>query len=143
VPYVAIQTTIAKDEGLTIPCTLVPERVIRVIGCETLMIMYINAEKFTLRIRKIHFCTKEKIYSKNILIEERKIERRKNVCRDRKKERERERERERKSKRKFFCRKNETTTDRDPYVITGHRVKNPQHKITKKMLPFHFITVLH
>jgi len=61
VPYVAIQTTIAKDEGLTTPCTLVPERVIRVIGCETLTVMYINAEKFTLRIRKIHFCMKKYI----------------------------------------------------------------------------------
>lgn len=39
-----------------------------------------------------------------------------------------------------FCRGNETTTDRDPYVITGHRVKNPQHKITKKILSFHFST---
>jgi len=64
------------------------------------------------------------------------------ICVEIEKERERERERE-KEKEEVFCRKNETTTDRDPYVITGHRVKNPQHKITKKMLPFHFITVLH
>lgn len=37
-----------------------------------------------------------------------------------------------------FCKENETTTDRDLYVITGHHAKNPQHKVTKKVLSFHF-----
>lgn len=32
-----------------------------------------------------------------------------------------------------LCRGNDTTTDRDSYVVTGHRVKNSQHKVTKKI----------
>lgn len=49
-----------------------------------------------------------------------------------------ERERECVCEKRELCKGNETTTDRDPYVITGHHVKNPQHKVTKKILPFHF-----
>lgn len=28
---------------------------------------------------------------------------------------------------------NDTTTDRDSYVVTGHRVKNSQHKVTTRI----------
>lgn len=41
-------------------------------------------------------------------------------------------------KKRELCKGNETTTDQNLYKITGHRVKNSQHKITRKILPLYF-----
>lgn len=38
-----------------------------------------------------------------------------------------------KKRREEIYRGNDTTTDRDSYVVTGYRVKNSQHKITKEI----------
>lgn len=91
--------------------------------------VYINREKYILQKSTGTFVKKKNICSwkeENIIFQKKKS---KTKRFDR---RERGRKRTWRGEGRL-CRGNDTTTDRDSYVVTGHRVKNSQHKVTKKI----------